>query len=77
MAESKKDGCVWQIAFRDISEYLHNQNLQIFDEKGDVWVVTPSRVINKEARRLNKELGLDKINYYGEKMNRHKKIFKY
>lgn len=55
------------IAMKDISEYLHSQNLQIVDENNDVWVVTPSRMANKETRRLNIELGLHKVNKYGNR----------
>lgn len=62
----------YRIAMKDISEYLHSQNLQIVDGNGDVWVVTPSRMANKETRRLNIELGLHKVNKYGKRMNRFK-----
>jgi len=62
----------YRIAMKDISEYLHSQNLQIVDEHGDVWVVTPSRMANKETRRLNAELGLHKINKHGNRMARFK-----
>lgn len=61
-----------KIALHDISEYLQKQNLQITDGHNDVWVVTPSRMFNKESRRLNAELGLHKINKYGQRMARYK-----
>lgn len=61
-----------RVAMRDISEYLRNQNLLIFDENDDVWVVTPERMNNKETRKLNKELGLHKINMNSKRMNRSK-----
>jgi len=62
----------YRIAMKDISEYLHSQNLQIVDENGDVWVVTPARMANKETRKLNIELGLHKVNKYGNRMARFK-----
>lgn len=62
----------YRIAMKDISEYLRSQNLQIADENGDVWVVTPSRLFNKETRKLNNELGLHKVNKYGNRMARFK-----
>ena len=51
-----------RVAMKDISEYLRSQDLQIFDREGDVWVVTPTLMVNKEARKLNAELGLHKVN---------------
>ena len=62
----------YRIAMKDISEYLRSQNLQKVDENGDVWVVTPSRIFNKETRKLNNELGLHKVNKYGNRMARFK-----
>jgi hypothetical protein len=62
----------YRIAMKDISEYLHSQNLHLADENGDVWVVTPSRLFNKETRKLNNELGLHKVNKYGNRMARFK-----
>ena len=61
-----------RIAMRDISEYLRSQNIQIYDGNYDVWVVTPSRMMNKKTRRLNMELGLHKVNKSGNRMNRFK-----
>jgi DNA-binding cell septation regulator SpoVG len=63
-----------RIAMKDISEYLHSQNINIIDGNDDVWVVTPSRMQNKETRKLNSELGLHKINKHGIKMSRYKQI---
>ena len=62
-----------RIAMSDISEYLKSQNIQIYDNNCDVWIVTPSRIYNKEVRNLNKKLGLHKINKFGDKMNRFSK----
>ena len=53
------------VALKDISQYLSEQNVQIMDEHGDVWVVTPTRMYNKHTRKLNAELGVNKVNYYG------------
>ena len=60
---------VKEVAMKDISEYLHSQNLQIVDEEDDVWVVTPSRMRTKEASRLNAELRLHKVNKNQHKLN--------
>ena len=59
-----------RIALKDISQYLRDQNLQIVDEHGDVWVVTPTRMANKETTKLNIELKLHKINKHGKRMAR-------
>jgi hypothetical protein len=59
-----------RLAFRDISKYLKTisrNNRPIIDNSGDVWVVTPRLLNCKEQRRLNRVLGLNKVNYYGNK----------
>ena len=60
----------YRIALKDISQYLRDQNLQIVDEHGDVWVVTPNRMANRETTKLNIELKLHKINKHGKRMAR-------
>ena len=60
-----KNNTVHRIAFKDISKYLSEQNIQIRDEHGDVWVVTPKRMYCKEQKRLNRQLGINKVNHYG------------
>lgn len=52
------------LALQDISEYLREQNGRL-EKSGDVWIVTPHRIFNKETRRLNAELGINKVNYIG------------
>ena len=61
------------MAFTDISNYLRSTKCTIIDGFHDVWVVTPDRLNNKTTRRLNKELGLNIINYNSENMKRFKK----
>ena len=61
-----------RIAMKDISEYLHNQDIKIVDENQDVWIVTPSRMQNKETRKLNSKLGLHKINKFWIRVSRNK-----
>lgn len=51
------------IALKDITDSMNG--LSTKDENGDVWLVTAYRVDSKEQRRLNKELGISKINYFG------------
>jgi|694.fasta_scaffold56089_9 hypothetical protein len=59
----------YRIAMKDISNYL-KENYFVRDEYQDVWFVTPYYMMNKESRKLNKKLGLHKINKYGQKMNK-------
>jgi hypothetical protein len=47
---SKKN--VKRVALSDISKYLKEQNIQIMDGNGDVWVVSASAVA-MEAQKLN------------------------
>lgn len=54
---------VRRIALRDISEWMKEQNIQIYDEHGDVWVVSATRIGTPEQSKLNKELGVSKVNY--------------
>lgn len=60
------------IAFKDISEYISEQDVQVKDENGDVWVVTPHRIYNKETKKMNAELGVNKVNYYGNTNNKRR-----
>lgn len=59
------------LAFRDISKWLRESNIRV-RANGDVWVVTPQYLNTKEQRRLNRELGITKINYTQKAMNRAK-----
>ena len=58
------------IALKDIADYMREQNVQIQDEAGDVWVVTASRMDCPEQRKLNIKLGVSKVNYTKEAMSR-------
>ena len=49
-------------AFSDMTKYIKENNIPVQDRIGDVWVVTPATLNNKEQRRLNKKLGLKNIN---------------
>jgi hypothetical protein len=55
------------IALRDIMEYQR----EIFKEKPAKFfaedLVTKNQIFTKETRRLNRQLGLHKLNYYGNK----------
>lgn len=61
------------IALKDISKYLIEQNIPIRDKNGDTWVVTPTRMYNKDSRKLNAELGINKIHYYGNTNGKNNK----
>ena len=60
-----------RVAFRDISQHLRELYKDIVAEKGEsfeVWVVTPEKHLNnKDTRRLNRELGVSRVNYLGNK----------
>jgi len=53
------------IALKDISNYIEENFGKIGHNGADVWVVTPSIMFNKQQRKLNAELGVNTINYYG------------
>ena len=55
------------IALHDIAEWMKQQNIQIKDKVGDVWVISAWKIDCKEQRKLNKELGVSKVNYSGNK----------
>jgi len=55
------------MAFKDMYECIKENNIQVTDRHGDTWVVTPAHLMTKETRRLNAELGINKLNYYGNK----------
>lgn len=54
---------VSQVALRDIAEYTKGTLYNNIDSNGDVWIVTAKQLQTKENRRLNKELGISKVNY--------------
>ena len=61
------------MAFRDISIYIKETytsneiKTYVGSATVDVWVVTPERIMTKETRKLNKQLGISNLNYYGNK----------
>ena len=57
-------------AFKDISEDIKSEYKSIFTGTGidlDVWVFTPSHMLSKKTRALNKQLGIKNLNYHGNK----------
>ena len=62
---------VKRIALADIAEWMRTQNIRIKDEHGDVWVVNTSTLSTPEQTKLNKELGVNKVNYTKEAMSRN------
>ena len=69
-------GNVRVIALKDIAKYMRDEGIQIQDESGDVWMVTASRIDCKEQRKLNIELGINKVNFTKEAMTRKRKVKK-
>lgn len=66
---------VMHLAAKDIRNYLKKSGLGTYKRTNneiDVYTVTPSLMNNKRTRYLNKLLGLNKINYFGSKMDRSK-----
>lgn len=55
------------MALTDIRRYMKEQNIQIQDDHGDVWIVTANTIDCPEQRRLNAMLGVNRVNYYGNK----------
>lgn len=56
-----------QIALKDIADSMRAETVQVQDRNGDIWTVTANRIDTKEQRQLNAKLGLNKINYQGNK----------
>jgi hypothetical protein len=54
---------VKRIALKDISQWMREQNNNLRDEHGDVWVVSAYTIDTVEQRKLNRELGVSKVNY--------------
>jgi len=63
----------YPVALKDMSDYLSEYNVNSICKNRDVWTVTPSRMYNKETRKLNADLGVSKVNYYGN-TNGKKKV---
>ena len=61
-------------AFQDITEWMKEQNIKIQDNHGDVWVVTAKTMDCIEQSKLNAELGVHKVNYTKEAMNRKRVV---
>jgi hypothetical protein len=60
---------VYQLAYKDISDYL--MEIYPFSNNHETYIVTPRYLFNKKNRYLNKKLGLNKVNYFGNKMSRN------
>ena len=77
MARVDKSKTVAEMAFSDITKYIEDNNLIVM-EGGDVFIVTPVKLNTKEQRRLNREIGVSKVNYTGHSkgLQRHKKQLK-
>lgn len=54
-----------RVALSDISKYLQENDIKLHGWNMDIWIVTPRQIDNAETARLNKELGLHKINKFG------------
>lgn len=50
------------LALRDIADYLYAEYPDLRNTNIDRYVVTPHYLMNKEIRRLNRDLGLHKVN---------------
>ena len=50
------------LALQDIASYIRKEKITIRDGYGDFWYVTANRLDCIEQRKLNKELGISKVN---------------
>ena len=57
-------------AMRDISNYIKESELKVRVDSWDTWIVTPSRIATQESLRLNRQLGLHKVEKTKERMSR-------
>lgn len=69
---NKKFSNAAQYAFHDISKWLGEKGI---NRTGfhDIWIVTPSNLDSPHQRRLNRQLGIDKMNYHAGNMSRPQK----
>ena len=58
------------MALQDISKYMNEEKIKIVDKNNDVLVVSASMLDSIENRKLNRKLGLNKVNYTKKAMNR-------
>jgi|TARA_R110002020_G_scaffold131140_3_gene293342 hypothetical protein len=64
MTRGDKPKTAAEMAFSDITKYIEDNNLIVM-EGGDVLIVTPVKLNTKEQRRLNRDIGVSKVNYTG------------
>lgn len=63
-----------KLAAMDIAKYIKEQPVIYIKEcKHDVWYCCNSHLFTHEQKMLNKQLGIHKVNKFGEKMNRYSK----
>jgi len=62
-------GTAARIAFKDISNYIKENNIKVIGKNKDVWFVTPSKLDTKRQRFLNRQLGISKVNYFKNNIN--------
>lgn len=61
------------LAFKDISTYFKENGIQTaMTEKKETFIVTKEHVFTKESRDLNWQLGVNKVNYKGNRNGRTK-----
>lgn len=66
--------CVMMYALHDIAQWMKNDSVRVRDKNRDIWTVTASQLVNsKEIRRMNRLLGIDRINHFGNTNGKHKK----
>ena len=52
-----------QQALKDISAWIKTEHPNLLNSSGDLWIITPSRIDNPKQRKLNRDLGIHKVNY--------------
>lgn len=50
------------VAFKDMIEYIEQNNLRNHLTGNEIWYYSPWKLSNKQTTRLNRQLGIHKIN---------------
>lgn len=70
----KRNYSVSRIARKDMGEELVNQKSCMQEGIADYWDVGTTAIFTKEQRRLNRELGLNTVNFTSKSMTRKRRL---
>lgn len=54
-----------RIALKDMVQHQREEGIEVVHRDADIWVVTPYSMDAKKQTRLNAELGISNVNYFG------------